>query len=84
MDEHFLAMMQDLYGFDSSIPMLQIIDWATDNIDAIWKITQQLGEIQEQLETMNPGLTNPASDGMRHMLDHLVERLRQPAKLDMP
>jgi hypothetical protein len=52
MDGHFGCMMQRLYGFDPSTSMLQIVTWAKENIDAIWEITQRLGEVQQLLDTM--------------------------------
>ncbi len=52
MDEHFTNMMHQLYGFDYKVPMRQIVTWAIDNIDSIWEITQHLGELQGQLDTM--------------------------------
>jgi hypothetical protein len=44
MDEHFMNMMHDLYGFEENSLIAQIVTWALDNIDSIWEITQLLVE----------------------------------------
>lgn len=53
MDHSFLVLMHQMYGIDQNTPMDQIVTWAADNIDKLWKTTKLQGEFQEKLEALN-------------------------------
>lgn len=46
MDPHFVILMNTVFGFDSNVPMEQIVNWAMNNIDRVWQVTTLIESLE--------------------------------------
>lgn len=52
LDQPFLRVMQELYGFDQDAPVRHVLAWALNNIDTLWAASRALGSAQAKLERL--------------------------------